>query len=231
MKNLNSIKNISKKIHGDSPTKNTEESYTNFLVTTPLQYIEPNETSECGYGTFHQLYRIDGKLVAVGVVDVLPLCLSSVYFFYDPDFSFLSIGVYSALSEIEWVKNAMKNNPQLKYYYMGFYIHSCKKMRYKGQYKPSDLLCPESYNWIPLSECVPKLEKVKYTRLMEGIPEILNQQDQLKVINQIPLFYRGSIIHFQNLNQKGKEIMLPKLTDYLNAVGPSLAMKILYYFK
>lgn len=26
----------------------------------------------CGYGSFHQQYRIDGKLVAVGVVDILP---------------------------------------------------------------------------------------------------------------------------------------------------------------
>lgn len=29
------------------------------------------------YGTYHQLYRIDGKLVAVGVVDILPKCLVS----------------------------------------------------------------------------------------------------------------------------------------------------------
>lgn len=37
------------------------------------------------------------KLVAVGVIDILPQCTSSVYFFYDPDYSFLSIGTYSAL--------------------------------------------------------------------------------------------------------------------------------------
>lgn len=29
------------------------------------------------YGSYHQLYRIDGKLVAVGVVDILPKCLVS----------------------------------------------------------------------------------------------------------------------------------------------------------
>lgn len=26
----------------------------------------------CGYGSFHQEYRLDGKLVCVGVIDVLP---------------------------------------------------------------------------------------------------------------------------------------------------------------
>lgn len=26
---------------------------------------------------------------------------------------------------------------------MGFYIHSCQKMIYKGKFRPSDLLCPQ----------------------------------------------------------------------------------------
>jgi arginine-tRNA-protein transferase len=40
---------------------------------------------------------LDGKLIAVGVVDILPKCLSSVYLFYDPDYAFLSLGIYSGL--------------------------------------------------------------------------------------------------------------------------------------
>ena len=35
-------------------------------------------------GSFHHQYRVDGRLVAVGVVDVLPKCLSSKYFFWEP---------------------------------------------------------------------------------------------------------------------------------------------------
>lgn len=46
------------------------------------------------YGTYHQLYRLDGRLVAVGVVDILPSGLSSVYLFYDPDEKLLSLGMY-----------------------------------------------------------------------------------------------------------------------------------------
>ena len=46
------------------------------------------------YGTYHQLYRLDGRLVAVGVVDILPSGLSSVYLFYDPDEKLLSLGTY-----------------------------------------------------------------------------------------------------------------------------------------
>ena len=37
-------------------------------------------------------------------------------------------------------------------------------MRYKGQYFPSYLLCPETYSWVDIEKCVPKLDKSKYTR-------------------------------------------------------------------
>lgn len=50
-----------------------------------------------GYGSFHQQYLLDGKLIGVGVLDILPHCVSSKYFFYDPDYEFLSLGTYSAL--------------------------------------------------------------------------------------------------------------------------------------
>ena len=30
-------------------------------------------------GSYHQCYRLDGRLVAVGVLDLLPGCVSSVY--------------------------------------------------------------------------------------------------------------------------------------------------------
>lgn len=55
-----------------------------------------------GYGSFHQQYWLDKKLIAVGVIDVLPLCVSSVYFFYDPDYSFLSLGTYASLRFVNY---------------------------------------------------------------------------------------------------------------------------------
>lgn len=35
---------------------------------------------------------------------------------------------------------------------MGYYIHSCLKMRYKGTYKPQHVLDFESFEWSPLDE-------------------------------------------------------------------------------
>lgn len=135
-------------VHNDKPQNLTENSYRRFLVDTPLLYVSPTGDSTvppCGFGSFHQQYLVDGKLVAVGVIDILPKCLSSKYLFWDPDFAFLSLGKYSALQEIGWVKDNQVHCPSLQYYYLGYYIHSCNKMRYKAAYRPSELLCPLRY--------------------------------------------------------------------------------------
>jgi len=135
------------KVHKENTV--TESSYRRFLVDTPIVFVPPksgdNTVPPCGFGSFHQQYRIDGKLVAVGVVDILPKCLSSKYLFWDPDLAFLSLGKYTALKEIDWVKTTHEHCPSLQYYYLGYYIHSCNKMRYKAAYRPSELLCPVRY--------------------------------------------------------------------------------------
>ena len=50
-----------------------------------------------GYGSFHQQYILDGKIICVGVIDILPSLVSSKYLYYDPDYGFLNLGTYSAL--------------------------------------------------------------------------------------------------------------------------------------
>nr|XP_047915204.1 arginyl-tRNA--protein transferase 1 isoform X3 [Anser cygnoides] len=177
-------------IHKDPPDKPTINQFTRFLCDSPLEAENPPNGPECGYGSFHQQYWLDGKIIAVGVIDILPYCVSSVYLYYDPDYSFLSLGVYSALREIAFTRKLHEKAPDLCFYYMGFYIHSCPKMRYKltfdcnviiemmeyqgshrrwgreyvGQYRPSDLLCPETYVWTPIEQCLPLLELSKYSR-------------------------------------------------------------------
>ncbi|KAB2620517.1 arginyl-tRNA--protein transferase 1-like [Pyrus ussuriensis x Pyrus communis] len=157
-------------VHNDSPEHVTESSYKRFLVDTPLNYVPPKgdgTVPPCGFGSFHQQYVVDGKLVAVGVIDILPRCLSSKYLFWDPDFAFLSPGKYSALQEINWVKENQAHCSTLQYYYLGYYIHSCSKMRYKAAYCPSELLCPLRYQWIPFHIAKPLLDKKRYAVLSD----------------------------------------------------------------
>ncbi len=105
-----------------------------------------------GFGSFHHQYRVDGRLVAVGVVDVLPKCLSSKYFFWEPSFAWASLGKLGALREIEWVRRAANESDTLRHYYLGYYIHDCPKMRYKAEYAPAELKCAVTGRWTPLDD-------------------------------------------------------------------------------
>jgi arginyl-tRNA--protein-N-Asp/Glu arginylyltransferase len=114
------------------------------------------------YGTYHQHYTIlDNILVAVGVIDVLPSGVSSVYLFYHPTLGRylkggVALGKYAIVQEIEYTKSIV----QLPYYYLGYYIESCQKMRYKADYRPSQLLCPTHYEWVDATgTAIPMLQQ------------------------------------------------------------------------
>lgn len=53
--------------------------------------------------------------------------------------------------------------PELKYYYIGYYIHTCPKMHYKAKISPSYLLCPRQYTWHAIDKCIQKLDNTKYS--------------------------------------------------------------------
>ncbi|KAM7534587.1 hypothetical protein Aperf_G00000115181 [Anoplocephala perfoliata] len=165
-------------IHNDPPSRWSRNSFSRFLVTSPLISEHDKKAEAAGapqFGSYHQQYWLDGKrLIAVGVIDLVPGCLSSVYFFYDPEYSFLHLGTYSALREIAFVRSLHRTYggtvpayADFTQYYMGYYIQSCVKMRYKAAFKPSFLICPETYTWVPIERCQRLLADRKYTRFAE----------------------------------------------------------------
>jgi arginine-tRNA-protein transferase len=84
------------------------------------------------------IHKIDGKTFAVGVLDLTPEAMSSVYLFYDPEYEFISPGTLCALREIEYIQNIVeKHDTTFKYYYLGLYFQDCQKSVYKANYKPS----------------------------------------------------------------------------------------------
>lgn len=77
-------------------------------------------------------HRLDGKLVAVGVLDILNEHLNSGYFIYDPDFKFLNLGVIGALREIEYAKRMRRlNKTKFEWYVLGDLVPTCPKVNYK----------------------------------------------------------------------------------------------------
>ncbi|XP_056659227.1 arginyl-tRNA--protein transferase 1 isoform X18 [Monodelphis domestica] len=202
--------------------------FTRFLCSSPLEAENPPNGPDCGYGSFHQQYWLDGKIIAVGVIDILPYCVSSVYLYYDPDYSFLSLGVYSALWEIAFTRQLHEKTSQLSYYYMGFYIHSCPKMRYKGQYKPSDLLCPETYVWVPIEQCLPALENSKYCRFNQDTKAV--DEEQIKELDRLRVLYKRTIMPYNiyKKRQKGPSDEAV-VQQYADLVGQTCSERMLLF--
>lgn len=90
-----------------------------------------------GKGAFHCYHRIDGKLVAVGVIDITNKMVNSKYFLYDTDYSHLYLGVVGAIHEIEYTRMLQKKfAPNLELYQLGDLVLNCSKVNYKLNYKP-----------------------------------------------------------------------------------------------
>jgi len=85
-------------------------------------------------------FRLDGQLMAVAVMDILPQSLSSVYTFFDPDHAELSLGRYALL----WQINEAQRR-QIPHLYLGYWIKNCQKMIYKQEYRPIELY--QDYRW------------------------------------------------------------------------------------
>ena len=200
-------------VHGDKETDLSKRSYVRFLVDSPFE-PEPAEegTPSTGYGAFHQQYRIDGALVAVGVVDILPRGLSSKYLFWDPDYAHLSLGKVSALKEIEFVRDQKRRGARgFEFYYMGYYIHDCQKMKYKAEYAPSELRCSTTNRWVRMEDARRKLDAGEHERLSDDSP--LERRVCPLFECRAALTRRGMLIFvapFQHLRLAGR--FLPSLT-------------------
>ncbi|KDQ08278.1 hypothetical protein BOTBODRAFT_191898 [Botryobasidium botryosum FD-172 SS1] len=140
-----------RRVHKDEG--NTPSSFTQFLVDSPLvrQPIEypspPPPHLPKNYGSYHQMYRLYGELIAIG-------------------WEWASLGKLSAMREISLVREIQDAGvEEMKYLHMGFYVYSCPKMRYKGEYSPSFLLDPESHLWYPLDAWKPLLETHRYASI------------------------------------------------------------------
>jgi arginine-tRNA-protein transferase len=109
--------------HLESLTENMAiEAYQRFLVESCTQ------TKEMRWRTR------EGKLVGVGILDITPTALSSVYFYWDPDFADFSLGTYSVIKEIAWAQSLA-----LSYYYLGYFVPGSASMEYKSHFGPAEI--------------------------------------------------------------------------------------------
>ncbi len=109
--------------HADGRMERTREAFEEFLYESPVDTMEFTYRDSAG------------RLVAVGICDLCPRSLSSVYFYFDPHESRRGLGSYGVLFEIDFARRL-----GIAHYYPGYWIDGCSTMQYKTDFRPYELL-------------------------------------------------------------------------------------------
>lgn len=105
-----------------------------YYFLKPQTYHELYVSGANSYGK-EILYFYEERLIGVDLVDFLEDGISSIYFFYDPDFAHLSLGRLSIYEQIMLAKEY-----QREWIYLGYYVENCQSLKYKASYTPYQIL-------------------------------------------------------------------------------------------
>ena len=101
---------------------------------TEDQYFESFVDGDFSFAREFQ-YRLNGRLVGLGLVDLTPRFMSSIYFIHAPDLRNRALGTMSVLRELEVGQDSGR-----RWHYMGYFIRDCGSMNYKNRYLPHQLM-------------------------------------------------------------------------------------------
>ena len=217
------FKKFQMQIHNEKEADCTPKHFEEFLVQTPLANEPGGQGMPHDYGTYHQQYLLDGKIFAVGVLDILPKGVLCEYLYYNPEFRFIAPGVYTALQEIALAQRFYARNPAMQYYYMGFYVQSCPKMNYKSKYNASSLLCPETYQYVALERCVPKLLASGYSRLAEDSVADVNEIFSAEELLGVPVMSDMTAMTYASYRTLYGDVSRELMEEYVKLVGLGVA--------
>jgi arginine-tRNA-protein transferase len=108
--------------HEGQQEPDATEQYRNFLIQSNVDSMLVE-------------FRLDGVLKMVSLVDVVSDGISAVYTFYDAADKQCSYGTYNILWLVDWARQL-----ELKYLYLGYWIAESRKMAYKQNFAPLEML-------------------------------------------------------------------------------------------
>ncbi|MEC9093512.1 MAG: arginyltransferase, partial [Planctomycetota bacterium] len=98
------------------------EEYRMFLVDSCLDSFEIS-------------YFYQDQFVGAAIFDQAADSISAVYTYFDPDYSRLSLGVYSVIKQVEYCLDR-----GLRFLYLGYFVDGSPHMLYKQNYRPHQRL-------------------------------------------------------------------------------------------
>ncbi len=134
--------NLFKKYHEIRHKDNINNSYESIMASRHFGFK----------GSIELNFYINEKLIGVSIIDLSKDGFSSNFFYYDTDYMERALGIFSILYEIEYAKKL-----GIKYYYIGWYTPTISNMKYKDQFRPSEVYV--NNKWILFEEYLRKEKK------------------------------------------------------------------------
>uniref|UniRef100_A0A8I5KQ75 Arginyl-tRNA--protein transferase 1 n=1 Tax=Homo sapiens TaxID=9606 RepID=A0A8I5KQ75_HUMAN len=98
----------------------------------------------------------------------------------------------------------------------------------QGQYRPSDLLCPETYVWVPIEQCLPSLENSKYCRFNQD-PEAVDE-DRSTEPDRLQVFHKRAIMPYGVYKKQQKDPSEEAaVLQYASLVGQKCSERMLLF--
>ena len=129
-----------------SPTPEKLEMLGRFFAS---RYPGRDNTPESYYGNFFANnicatleveYRQAGQLLGVAIIDQGENWLNGVYFYFDPEQAWRSLGIFNILTLL-----AFCQQQGISFFYLGYLIKELSSMNYKATFKPYELFTGESW--------------------------------------------------------------------------------------
>ena len=194
------------------------------------------------YGTYNLIHRIDGKIIAVTLWDILPTSMESCYCYYDPDLSFLDLGVVTAIREIEYMKsfqNLIDKN--FMYYSMGEMSLSCQKLRYKSNYGPIEIMDNYTGAYVLLTEELKQILGDNKCHLLSNPNNVpFNNFSKIEIEDKywnLEVNVFGEKILFEDFlnlylegNDRYKNVLISAVRRFLEIIDKETYSKIEFYY-
>ncbi|CAL8300218.1 unnamed protein product [Merluccius merluccius] len=129
-------------------------------------------------------------------------------------------------SPLEQLQNV--NNSILDFILL-FFCADCSAFGWNcGQYLPSDLLCPETFAWVPIERCIARLENARYARFNQD-PDAGDART-LKDVTRAMVLYKRTVMPYGAYCRKRKgPCDREQVEQYATLLGQTTAESILLY--
>ncbi|XP_077206096.1 arginyl-tRNA--protein transferase 1 isoform X8 [Paroedura picta] len=98
----------------------------------------------------------------------------------------------------------------------------------QGQYRPSDLLCPETYVWVPTEQCLPSLERSKYCRFNLDLKAV--DEGSVKELGRVRILHKRTVMPYSVYKRRRKGPSDEEsVQQYATLVGQACSERMLLY--